>query len=189
MLLLATDLDGTFLAGKSLFKQQLYRMMREREDVVLVFVSGRGLETVIPLLNDPIIPNPHYIISDVGATIVNGLTLEPIQPLQASIEDKWPGSIHISNKFKKVRGLEWQEVPQMRRCSYYFDEHTDLEQVNYIAQSLGCDVLLSAGKYLDILPHGVNKGSSLTQLVNLLKVSKKDVLAILWSLKGMIIGQ
>lgn len=176
MLLLATDLDGTFLAGKSLFKQQLYRMMRERDDVVLVFVSGRGLETVIPLLNDPIIPNPHYIISDVGATIVNGLTLEPIQPLQASIEDKWPGSINISNKFKEVKGLEWQEVPQMRRCSYYFDEHTDLEQVNYIAQSLGCDVLMSAGKYLDILPHGVNKGSSLTQLVNLLKISKKDVL-------------
>lgn len=176
MLLLATDLDGTFLAGKSVFKQQLYRMMRERDDVVLVFVSGRGLETVIPLLNDPIIPNPHYIICDVGATIVNGLTLEPIQPLQASIEEKWPGSINISNKFKKIKGLVWQKVPQMRRCSYYFDEHTDMEQVNYIAQSLNCDVLLSAGKYLDILPHGVNKGSSITQLVNLLKISKKDVL-------------
>ena len=176
MLLLATDLDGTFLAGKSVFKQQLYRLMREREDVVLVFVSGRGLETVIPLLNDPIIPNPDYIISDVGATIVNGLTLEAIQPLQAGIEDKWPGSINVSNKFKKIKGLERQEVPQMRRCSYYFDEHTDLEKVNYIAQSLNCDVLLSAGKYLDILPRGVNKGSSLTQLVNFLKISEKDVL-------------
>ncbi|MEO9023211.1 MAG: HAD-IIB family hydrolase, partial [Ginsengibacter sp.] len=176
MLLLATDLDGTFLGGKSIFKQQLYRIMREREDVVLVFVTGRGIETVIPLLNDPILPNPHYIICDVGATIVNGLTLEPIQPLQATIEEKWPGSINISHKFKKVKGLVWQEVPQMRRCSYYFDEHTDLEQVNYIAQSLECDVLLSAGKFLDILPHGVNKGSSLTQLVNFLKISNKDVL-------------
>ncbi|HCN84376.1 MAG TPA: glucosylglycerol-phosphate synthase, partial [Sphingobacteriaceae bacterium] len=176
MLLLATDLDGTFLAGKSVYKQQLYRLMREREDVALVFVTGRGLETVIPLLNDPILPNPHYIICDVGATIVNGLTLEPIQPLQSSIEEKWPGHLEIYNKLKNVKGLQWQEVPQMRRCSFYFDTDTDLEQVNYISKSLDCDVLMSAEKYIDILPPGVNKGSSLMQLIKLLQISHQDIL-------------
>ena len=176
MLLLATDLDGTFLAGKSVYKQQLYRLMREREDVALVFVTGRGLETVIPLLNDPILPNPHYIICDVGATIVNGLTLEPIQPLQSSIEEKWPGHLEIYNKLKNVKGLQWQEVPQMRRCSFYFDTDTDLEQVNYISKSLDCDVLMSAEKYIDILPRGVNKGSSLMQLIKLLQISHQDIL-------------
>ncbi|HEY8657927.1 MAG TPA: glucosylglycerol-phosphate synthase [Hanamia sp.] len=176
MLLLATDLDGTFLAGKSVYKQQLYRLMREREDVALVFVTGRGLETVIPLLNDPILPNPHYIICDVGATIVNGLTLEPIQPLQSFIEEKWPGHLKIYNKLKNVKGLQWQEVPQMRRCSFYFDTDTDLEQVNYISKSLDCDVLMSAEKYIDILPPGVNKGSSLMQLIKLLQISHQDIL-------------
>jgi glucosylglycerol-phosphate synthase len=176
MLLLATDLDGTFLGGKSVYKQRLYRLMREREDVVLIFVTGRGLETVIPLLNDPILPNPHYIICDVGATIINGLTLEAIQPLQASIEEKWPGHLKIYNKLKSIKGLQRQEVPQMRRCSFYFDADTDLEQINYISKSLDCDVLMSAEKYLDILPQGVNKGSSLTQLVKLLKISEEDVL-------------
>lgn len=176
MLLLATDLDGTFLAGKSAYKQQLYRLMRERQDVTLVFVTGRGLETVIPLLNDPVIPNPHYIICDVGATIVNGLTLEPIQPLQAAIEDKWPGHLDIYNKLKHISGLQWQEVPQMRRCSFYYNELTDLDEVNRISQSMGCDVLVSADKYLDILPPGVNKGSSLQQLVSLLKLPAKQIL-------------
>lgn len=176
MLLLATDLDGTFLAGKSVYKQQLYRLMRERQDVLLVFVTGRGLETVIPLLNDPVIPNPHYIICDVGATIVNGLTLEPIQPLQAGIEDKWPGHLDIYTKMKNVKGLQWQEVPQMRRCSFFFDDSTDLEQLHSISESLGCDVLLSAEKYVDILPPGVNKGSSLRQLVKLLKVPAEEIL-------------
>ena len=176
MLLLATDLDGTFLGGKSVHKQQLYRLIREKKDIRLVFVTGRGLETVIPLLKDPVIPHPDYIICDVGATVVNGLTLEPIQPLQASIEENWPGRLPIRNKLKKVKGLHWQEVPQTRRCSYFFDETTDLDQVNVIADSLNCDVLLSAGKYLDILPKGVNKGSTLNQLVKLLQTPSERIL-------------
>lgn len=176
MLLLATDLDGTFLAGKSVHKQQLYRLIRERKDVRLVFVTGRGLETVIPLLKDPVIPNPDYIICDVGATVVNGLTLEPVQPLQSIIEEKWPGRLAIRNKLKKIKGLYWQEVPQTRRCSFYFDETTDVEQVNKIAGSLGCEVLISGGKYLDILPKKVNKGTSLQELVKLLQISPENIL-------------
>jgi len=161
MLILATDLDGTFLGGRSVHKQQLYRLIREREDIRLVFVTGRGLETVIPLLNDPVIPNPDYIICDVGATIVNGHTLEPIQPLQAGIEHKWPGRLVMQNKLKKVRGLRWQPVPQVRRCSFFFDETTDFDHLQRIADASGCDVLKSAGKFVDVLPGGVNKGSSL----------------------------
>ncbi|WP_211227060.1 glucosylglycerol-phosphate synthase [Terrimonas ferruginea] len=176
MLVLATDLDGTFLGGRSVHKQQLYRLIREREDIRLVFVTGRGLETVIPLLNDPVIPNPDYIICDVGATIVNGHTLEPIQPLQAGIEHKWPGRLVMQNKLKKVRGLRWQPVPQVRRCSFFFDETTDFDHLQRIADASGCDVLKSAGKFVDVLPGGVNKGSSLIQLVKLLNIDPSHIL-------------
>lgn len=176
MFLLATDLDGTFLAGKSAHKQQLYRLMRERQDLSLVFVTGRGLESVIPLLNDPVIPNPHYIICDVGATIVNGMTLEPVQPLQAEVEEKWPGHLEIQNRMKGIRGLRWQEVPQMRRCSFFYDEEADMEEIDLVCRSFGCDMLVSAGKYVDVLPAGVNKGSTLQKLVKLLKVPAESVL-------------
>jgi glucosylglycerol-phosphate synthase len=176
MLLLATDLDGTFLAGKSVYKQQLYRIMREREDVQLIFVTGRGLETVIPLLNDPVIPNPHYIICDVGATVVNGSTLDPIQPLQAVIEERWPGQLMIYNKLKHIKGLRRQEVPQMRRCSFFYDQHTALTEVSHISEQLNCDMLLSGGKYVDILPKGINKGFTLNQLIGNLGIDPADVL-------------
>lgn len=199
MLLLATDLDGTFLAGKSVYKQQLYRIMRDRDDVQLVFVTGRGLETVIPLLNDPVIPNPHYIICDVGATVVNGHTLEPIQPLQSVIEEKWPGHISIYNKLKQVKGLRRQEVPQMRRCSFFYDQHTDLDEVKRICELLNCDLLLSAGKFLDILPRGINKGVTLTGLVSMLGIKPEDMLVAGDTLndlslyqtgfKGVVVGQ
>lgn len=176
MMLLATDLDGTFLGGKNIEKLKLYRLIRENPDIRLAFVTGRGVESVLPLLNDPIIPNPDFIICDVGATILNGRTQEAVQPLQSQIERKWPGSLAIRAKLKKIKGLQFQEVPQERRCSFYFDEHTDIEQVRKLVSESGCEVLLSANRYLDVLPGGVNKGSTLVQLVKMMGIAEKQIL-------------
>ena len=175
-MLLATDLDGTFLGGKTLDKLKLYRLIREQQDIRLAFVTGRGMESVLPLLNDSIIPNPDYIICDVGATVLNGRTLEEIQPLQSQIEKKWPGILAIRKKLQKVKGLKYQRVPQQRRCSYYFDEQTDIEKIKKLVAPFGCDVLLSAGQYLDILPGGINKGYTLTQLVQFMEQAGEEVL-------------
>lgn len=175
-MLLATDLDGTFLAGSTFYQQKLYSIIREREDIHLVFVTGRGLDTVIPVLHGTEIPNPHYIICDVGSTIVDGHTLQPIQPLQKLIEEKWAGSLFIHNKLKSVKGLLLQDVPQTRRCSYYFNEDTDFIQLHEIAESVNCDVITSAGKYVDVLPRGINKGHSLKQLIKLLNISPEHIL-------------
>ncbi|WP_126246127.1 glucosylglycerol-phosphate synthase [Chitinophaga rhizosphaerae] len=175
-MLLATDLDGTFLGGKSIHKQQLYRLVRENSDIKLVFVTGRGLESVIPILNDPIIPNPDYIICDVGATIVDGQTLAPVASLQADVERNWPGRLKIADHLKHIPGLVYQEVPQQRRCSFFVAEEALVETVTNSVAELGCDVIYSAGKFLDVLPLGVNKGSSLTKLVDHLGIAREDVL-------------
>ncbi len=176
LMLLATDLDGTFLGGKSADKQYLYRLIRENEAIRLVFVTGRGLETVIPLLKDAIIPNPEYIICDVGATIVNGTTLQPIQPLQADIENKWAGGITLSKALENFPGIRPQEVPMMRRRSYFFDEDVDFDALKEIGDEFNCDMLVSAGKFVDFLPRGVNKGSTLKQLVASIDVQEEHVL-------------
>ncbi|HSC38376.1 MAG TPA: HAD-IIB family hydrolase, partial [Chitinophagaceae bacterium] len=175
-MILATDLDGTFLGGKSLHKQQLYRLIRKDTTISLVFVTGRGLETVIPLLNDPIIPNPDFIICDVGATVVNGHTLEAVQPLQNDIEKNWPGLLKIQECLKDIDELHYQEVPQQRRCSFYADNKDRLADITERMEAIGCDVIYSANKFLDILPKGVNKGSTLTRLLKYLKADMQDVL-------------
>jgi glucosylglycerol-phosphate synthase/sucrose-6F-phosphate phosphohydrolase len=175
-MLLATDLDGTFLGGKSIHKQQLYRVIRKQKNCLLVFVTGRGLESVIPILNDPIIPNPDYIICDVGATIVNGHTLEPIENIQAEVEKNWPGRLKVSQALQNVEGLFYQEVPQQRRCSFFVEDESVIEMVKEQVADLDCDVIYSAGKFLDVLPAGVNKGTSLTKLVAFLGINTADVL-------------
>ncbi|MFC3197033.1 glucosylglycerol-phosphate synthase [Parapedobacter deserti] len=176
MMLLATDLDGTFLGGSAQQKQNLYHLIRNNPDIKLVFVTGRGIETVLPLVHDPLIPNPDYIIADVGATVVYGKNMQPVASIQGDIERQWPGKFVVRSKLTEVSGLVTQEVPQQRRCSFYYDESTDIEQVQQIAESLGCEVLTSAGKYLDILPKDVNKGTTLIKLLQHIGFPEEQVL-------------
>lgn len=175
-MILATDLDGTFLGGSNHHKEQLYSIIRENKDFRLIFVTGRGVESVLPLLNDPVIPRPDYIICDVGATVLDGTTLEPIQPIQNNIEIKWPGKESVMKMLEDVKGIRLQAVPQQRRCSFFFDDDRIKEKVNKLEKELGCDIILSANKFLDVLPHDVNKGTTLQKLCDLLRVPEQEVL-------------
>lgn len=178
-MLLATDLDGTFLTGRQEHRQKLYQLIAAHPEIDLVFVTGRGLESVLPLLSDPTIPDPDYIICDVGCTVVHGHSLQPLHALQGEIEKIWPGKHVVEKMLQGIDGLQLQDVPQERRCSYFCEPSVlrelkaDLDQV---AEKLDCDVLYSADRYLDFLPRGVNKGHTLTRLIEHLEVDPESVM-------------
>lgn len=176
MLLLASDLDGTLLGGNHEEKHELYNILSANPAVRLVFVTGRGLGSILPLLNDPFIPNPDYIIADVGATVLDGKTLQPIEPLHSEILSRWPGDHRVREHLGSVPGLREQPVPMERRCSYYFHEQLDIDLIEKLAAEIGCDVIVSAGKFVDILPGGINKGFTLTKLMEMLRVPEEEVL-------------
>ena len=164
-MVLATELDGGFLGGSAEDQRRLYQVLRSTPDARLIFVTGRGLERVLPLLSDPRIPNPDYIIADVGATVVHGSTLEPVQPIQAEIERRWPGTHRVLEALSGFDFLQRQEVPQERRCSFLTEEDRIDVDLRGVVSELGCDLLFSAGRYLDVLPRGVTKGSTLRALL------------------------
>ena len=166
-MILATDLDGTFLGGEEPARRQLYRLIQENDSLKLIFVTGRGLEMVLPLLSDRSIPRPDYIIADVGATVVDGRDMRAIQPLQHEIEKRWPGYEQIVSDLSDLPGIQVQEVPQEHRCSFLYDEGVDWSKVHEIAEKHECDLMTSADRYLDFLPRGVNKGSTLRRLIEI----------------------
>jgi sucrose-6F-phosphate phosphohydrolase len=174
-MLLATDLDGTFLGGTPEDKEELYTLLRHNRSIQLVFVTGRGIRSVLQLLENNALPRPEYIICDVGATVTHLPTLAAVEPVQSAIAAKWPGD-HVRETLKSVKGLLHQEAHQQYRCSYYYDEGTDIDGAKLLATSLQCDLLLSAGKYLDVLPAGVNKGYTLQQLLEVLAMPHQQVL-------------
>lgn len=175
-MLLATDLDGTFLAGAPDDRQRLYQLINAHPEIKLAFVTGRGLEVVLPILSDPTIPIPDFIICDVGATVVDGRTRQAIQPLQSEIDARWPGERTVAEIMAGFPSLERQEVPQQRRCSYFCREDDVTSDIRRVANGLGCDVLFSAARYLDILPRGVSKGSTLAALARHVGIDPDAVL-------------
>lgn len=178
-LLLATDLDGTFLAGDARKRKQLYYLVETHPEIQLAWVTGRGLEAVLPLLSDPALPRPDFIICDVGATVIRTSDMRPFQPLQSKIESRWPGEHAVAEAMQKFEGLIRQEVPQQRRCSYYCCPEQLQEmraQIEAVAESLECEVLYSADRYLDILPRTTDKGTTLSALIGHLGIAPQRVL-------------
>lgn len=173
---LATDLDGTFLGGPEADRLALYEALRADRETRLTFVTGRGAETVIPLLDDPLLPDPEFIIADVGATVLHREGLRPVQPLQNDIERCWFGTRAITSALAGLEGLERQTVPQERRCSFFLYDPAVLPEIRRRLAHLACEVLYSAGRFLDVLPIGVSKGSTLRRLVDHLGVSDDGVL-------------
>jgi glucosylglycerol-phosphate synthase len=177
MLVLATDLDGTFLGGSLQDRDRLYQRIRAAgDDVVLVFVTGRALANVAPLLADPAIPRPHYVIADVGATVVHGATLAPIEPIDGELLHKALHEQTVLDAIPVGLDLERQQQTQVRRCSFYTSDPSVVDAVRRAVEPLGGEVLYSASRYLDVLPRGVNKGSTLAALVRHLGIDARDVL-------------
>lgn len=168
-LVLATDLDGTLLAGTHEARRRVRDLFAAAAEVpadarpTLVFVTGRGLETVMPLLSDPTIPSPDYIIADVGATVVDR-ELRPVEPIQHELTSHWPGSQAVLRALSGFPQLVRQSVPQERRCSFLASEDAVTPALQAAVEALGCELLFSAGRYLDVLPRGVGKGAALRRL-------------------------
>ncbi len=143
-------------------------------------------------------PDPDIIIADVGATVVFREGLAPVQPIQQRIESRWVGFDVVINALKDVPGLTPQLVPQERRCSFYLDDPSLVPEIESIVSELGCDVLLSADRYLDVLPSGVSKGETLQQLIRYLGIHDQDVLVagdtlndyslFVQSFRGVVVG-
>ncbi|MFT5780800.1 MAG: glucosylglycerol-phosphate synthase [Pseudomonas sp.] len=175
-MLLATDLDGTFLSGNPADRLSLYQTLAAHPEIRLAYVTGRSLESVLPLLADPTLPQPDFIIADVGASLVHGDTLQLIQPLQGRVDALWPGESQVASAIEGFN-LVRQDTPQMRRCSYFCSpEEAANPALVAAADALGCDLLYSAERFLDLLPKGVNKGSSLRALVEWLELDNDQVL-------------
>jgi len=176
-MLLATDLDGTFLAGDPENRLKLYQLIAAHPEIDLVFVTGRGLESVLPLLADPTIPQPDYIICDVGCTVVHGETQQPVTAIQAEIDRIWPGERVVEEAVAHIPDIVRQDVPQERRCSYFCEAGAISQELkDIVADQLKCDLLYSASHYLDILPKGINKGRTLRKLIEHLGIDAESVL-------------
>ncbi|MEB3303002.1 MAG: HAD family hydrolase [Cyanobacteriota bacterium] len=179
-LVLVTDLDGTLLEGSSGGRRRFYSWLDTRRDSVLhVFNTGRDLASIARLLEQEApmgLGAPHLVIGDVGCTVACGLSLAPIPQVVEPIERQWHGQAErVLPLLQTIPGLSPQPVSAVRRLAYLIDpEILDTTHLQAV-EAMGVDCLVSGDKYLDVLPAGVNKGSTLTALIGWLNLAPETV--------------
>ncbi len=186
--ILATDLDGTLIPGDHLPPDdpqlQALDILRERiaaESLEIVFVTGRHLASVIEVMQHKDLPQPQWIICDVGTSIFHREDAghdQPYRPLQSYVNhlDQIVGSFSISQLITQIGShsdLILQEPAKQgaHKLSFYCNSRTIEEQVTAIEhqlQEMGAPyrVVSSIDPFngdglIDLLPLGTDKASAL----------------------------
>ena len=179
-LVLVTDLDGTLLDGPPRWRRLLYGWLEaERERVLHVYSTGRDLRSVRRLLEAEQqmgLRPPHLVIGDVGCTVACGVSLQPVPLAVDPIEALWRGMPErLLPLLAAMPGLSPQPVTADRRLAYDVDVAA-LDPVRLAElERHGVDWLVSGNRYLDVLPAGVNKGSTLRTLLGWLEIGSERV--------------
>jgi HAD superfamily hydrolase (TIGR01484 family) len=177
-MVLATDLDGTFLGGSETHRRALYDWLRANEDVRLVFVTGRDPRFIAELCADGVVPEPEYVVGDVGTTIARFAAgqVVPDADLEAPIAAAWQGlPVEVQKRLAPVPGLTLQEVGFRHRLSFEYDASFDRDSL-VVLRDLPVDIIVSHGCFVDVLPRGVSKGPSLERLIAHLGLDAERVL-------------
>ncbi|MBT8459136.1 MAG: HAD-IIB family hydrolase [Rhodobacteraceae bacterium] len=179
-MVLATDLDGTFLGGPQEERTQFYAWIENNRDRVgLIFVTGRDPGFISKEVRKGL-PAPDYVIGDVGTTIATFDTdghVAPIEELEVEIADAWSTSgLTVPGALRQITGLKEQSSGFRYRMSYDMDPDTFDPKALDIVADLGLDALTSDNRFFDVLPKGVSKGPSLLRLLTYLGVDNAKTL-------------
>ncbi|MBU6250980.1 MAG: HAD hydrolase family protein [Cyanobacteria bacterium REEB417] len=179
-LVLVTDLDGTLLGGSLAWRRRVYGwLQRRREQVLHVFCTGRDLRSIARLLEQDAehgLVAPHLVIGDVGCTVACGHSLEPVPLAVEPIDRLWVGKPErLLPLLDGVAGLSPQPLSSDRRLAYYYDPEIFAHDLVDELEAHGVDCLFSDNRYLDLLPAGINKGSTLLALLELLDFDRARV--------------
>ena len=179
---LATDLDGTFLGGTDAARAALYGWIEaNRASVGLIFVTGRDPDFITSMVRDSGLPQPDYVVGDVGTTIARvaaDATVRPIPELEAEIAEIWgDAGDRVRAALDGTPGLTLQPTAFRYRVSYDMDPATFDPATHDRVREMGFDPLASNDEFFDVLPRGVSKGPSLRRLVAHLGLRQAGVLA------------
>ncbi|WP_242438496.1 HAD-IIB family hydrolase [Streptomyces sp. CB00455] len=163
---LVADLDGTLLGGSPHDRRRLLDVLNGNPDITVVFATGRGLESVLALMrDDPLLPPPHWIIADVGSSIIDATRMTHDRTLEARLRAGWPGAARIRAALAAFPRLRYQEqVPQEGRCSFYLAREDLSPKLIRAVRALGCSWSYASDRYFDVLPLRAGKGPALELL-------------------------
>lgn len=177
-LLICTDLDRTLIPNgvqpESPGAMELFKSLIDRPNISLAFITGRHRELIEAAIEEYQLPQPDYVVADVGTTIyqVNSDNWNIWEKWGQDIGSAWAGMSgdDIHELIRDISELELQEQQKQNRfkLSYYVSlgcEQGELEQeISTRLQAKGVRPALvwsidsaAAVGLLDILPAAATK--------------------------------
>ena len=177
-ILLCTDLDRTLLPNgpqpESEFARKKFTHLASRDEVTLVYVSGRDKLLVQQAIKNYHIPLPDFVIADVGSTIyqIKNETWSHLEQWDSEISNDWNGKSNkdLQQLLKEFKDIRIQEHGKQKthKLSYYVPLYTNDEnlfnkiQICFEKNSVKTNLIWSVDELsnvclLDILPASANK--------------------------------
>jgi len=187
-LLLCTDLDRTLIPNgpqpESVNARKWFDKLVNRDDVTLVYVTGRDKALILNAIKNYQLPMPDFVIADVGSTIyhIENTHWHQVEKWDADISGDWnsKSSNELQALLKDFRDIRLQEYSKQKvhKLSYYvplYADHVNLmREINtcFTQQGIKASLIWSVDEaanigLLDILPASANKKHAIEFLMNL----------------------
>ena len=194
-LLLCTDLDRTLLPNgpqvEAPGSRDIFCQLARQQSVTLAYVTGRDKKRVQDAIKEYSLPEPDYVIADVGSSIyeINDSRWLQLEPWQKEISADWNGNsaFQLAELLAGFKDMTLQEADRQNtyKLSYYVPLSVDytalVKKINASFQATGVlaniiwsiDELKATG-LLDILPVSANKRHAIKFLMQYLKFSHAE---------------
>lgn len=196
-LLLCTDLDRTLLPNgtqpESTSARKRFFQLTKRNEVTLVYVTGRDKQLVQKAIKNYQIPQPDFVIADVGSTIykIEGTQWNHITKWDLEISSDWNGKSNkeLKESLKDIKDIRIQEHSKQKphKLSYYVPLYADhitlMKEIKsyFDHEAVKANLIWSVDEaanigLLDILPLSANKKHAIEFLMELLNFTIEETI-------------
>lgn len=196
-LLLCTDLDRTLIPNgpqaESAIARNLFNQLIQRDEVSLVYVTGRDKSLILQAIKNYQLPVPDFVIADVGSTIyrIENNDWHHIEQWDEEIAHDWNGK---SNKYLQGLLINYPELriqeysrQKPHKLSYFVPLYTNQDRVLHEIdlcfqnENIKANLIWSVDEaanigLLDILPLSANKKHAIEFLMNLYHFSLDETI-------------
>lgn len=164
--LLVSDLDDTLLGDRSALRRFNDYYHSDCADLLsVVYASGRFVESIRSDVLERDLPEPKYIIGGVGSEIRSYPDNEILNDWEEAMASNWSADT-VVRTFENDDTLMLQpdSAQSAFKVSYCYpnatQDHLERLRKRLIEAGLKVNMVYSSREDLDILPHGVDKGSA-----------------------------
>jgi hydroxymethylpyrimidine pyrophosphatase-like HAD family hydrolase len=117
------------------------------------------------------------ILADSGTTALKGDGTNTVEPLQRNILQLWPGKDPVVRALKDLQGVRAIEDSAPCRQGFHYETTDALAQAKAKAEEIGCQIQSRGTGRFDVLPFGVDKGSTVGRWLVQENIAPAQVLA------------